>query len=86
VTRLKAVQLYTDNAAYNNSPFTSQIALLSDYDTRNLFKSSEIEDLSVNRLDHLEGLAGIYGIHQEISVNSDGVFGGEDGVLVLPRR
>jgi hypothetical protein len=64
-------------------PLDAEVALLADQHTGHLLNSREIQDLVVDRLHHLERLAGVDRVDQEVAVDTDCVFRREEGVLVL---
>ena len=70
----------------SSPPGTPKITLLPNHDAWNFFTSSEISDLIVDRLDHFKRLSGVDGIDEEISVDSNGIFGGEKGIFILRRK
>jgi hypothetical protein len=66
-----------------HSPHPAQIALLPDNDTTHLLYPLEIQDLVVQRLDHLKGLAARDRVDEDVPVDPYCVFVVEEGVFVL---
>jgi hypothetical protein len=66
-----------------NSPHPAQIALLPDNDTTHLLHPLEVQDLVVQRLDHLKGLAARDRVDEDVPVDPYRVFVVEEGVFVL---
>ena len=48
-----------------------------------MIQATEVDDFVVDNLDHVERLAGCDRVHEHKAVNSDGMLGVEDGVLIL---
>lgn len=60
-----------------------QVTLLSNNDTRDLLEASLVEDLLVQRRDHIERLSGRNAVHEHVAVNAGRVLGREKRELVL---
>jgi hypothetical protein len=61
----------------------SEVILGTDDDARYRAHATEVDDLVINDLDHVEGLPRGDGIHENETVDTDGVFGVEYRVLIL---
>lgn len=60
-----------------------QIGFRADYDARYLVQAAKIHDFVVDNLNHVEGLARRDRVHEDEAVNTDGMFGIEDGIFIL---
>jgi len=58
----------------------------ADDDAGDIHYAAEVDDLVIDDLHHVEGLAGRNGVHEDVSVDADGVLRPEEGVFVLCRR
>ena len=68
----------------DNSPLRIEIHLLPDNDTRHLFRPAKVENLFVHHLDHFKRLPVGDRVDENVAVHANGVFRGEERVLVLP--
>ena len=53
------------------------------YYTGNGVHAAEVDDLVIDDMDHVEGLVICDRVHEDVSMNANGMFGVENGVLVL---
>ena len=60
-----------------------EITFGADNDTGQICEAAKVYNLIVDDLDHVEGVAGGDGVHEDIAVDADGVLGVERGVFVL---
>lgn len=55
----------------------------ADDDAGYVHYATEVDDLVVDDLDHVERLAGRDGVHEDVSMDAYGVFRPEEGILIL---
>ncbi len=60
-----------------------EVGLGTNDDAGNLVHATEVDDLVVDDLNHVKGLSGGDGIYENITMNTDGMFGIEDRKFVL---
>ena len=63
-----------------------EVSLGTDDDAWYGVESAEGDDLVVHDLNHVERFAGGDGVHEDVTVNANGMLGVEDSVLVLGER
>jgi hypothetical protein len=63
-----------------------KVYLGTDYDTRDLFHSTEVDNLVIHDLDHVKGISRGDRVDENKAVDADSMFGIEDRILVLSMR
>ena len=82
-SRTVAEGLWRGNKIRRGSIPGLQVDFGTDYYTGDGVEPAEVDDLVVDDVDHVERLVICDRVHEDVSMNANGMFGVENGVLVL---